>query len=780
MNRIFKYIFASALLIASLSGVANAQMSDAEKAKAQKSIEVDKWTTPGPVEGSYYLNLETFVTGYTSNVTTVTTTTTSTPLDIVLLLDVSGSMEYGMNTTSAVSKPNRRIDALQTAVGNFITTIKKDAVDNNVDHRISLIKFASPYLPDGTYTTLPATITGGTVVCQSNQATTSTKLLDQTKTYYIVHNNAVVEVRFRGNANGGGTTRWRYQDGTNWTRVDEHNPVTPVYSVAPTVVPSTTQMNVVEGNDNVPSGTPNIEGHTHVGRNATQIVKDFRSVKTAETELKNAVNALYPNGATAADYGMTLANFVLQPERQGGVRPESLKIFILFTDGDPTYWTEFSTTVANSVISSTKTLKDSGVKVYVVSTIQSVKDGTDTDKYLKYASSDYPEAISLTSAGSAIKEPKFSINTNSASELDKVFQRISEDSKQEAANSNAGYTEATTENNVTVKDIVTSNFVLPADAKGDMDLSKIEIYTAKSTGVTRVDNFDYQNYAYKENGYTWAKPELSTLEPAAVKDADTGKTTVSVPGFNFSEYWVGWQDDYLNGSRVDDNCSLHDGYKLIIKILVEPNPNSIGGEVPTNDPASGLYITKNGVEENLEAYPQPDKVLVPMDLNIVMNGIKDRGDKNLYKPGETAIFKITDYAGKSWTVAVTANESGVGTASIKVPFYNDATKDTYKVEEMPEWSYRFNSKADPTIVGNPANSTSISKQLTVENHTFYFVATDTDPLTDGAGNEILDEDGKNSVVSRDFQKFFYDESSKNNVFNSSANPTGTSTTSRKN
>jgi len=759
MNRIFKYIFASALLIASLSGVANAQMSDAEKAKAQKSIEVDKWTTPGPVDGSYYLNLETFITGYTSNVTTYETTTISTPLDIVLLLDMSGSMNDSMTGIQNSSK--ERINALKTAVDNFITTIKNDATTNNVDHRISLIQFNSQSYPNGSTHQVVVTPAVETSYTASN-----TSGMNTSTTYYVLVNGSYCQVKYcdsQGRTNGNNRS-WRYNSSRNtWTTLSNLGN-SMIYSSTPVTT------NVL---DTI------VEGYT---KGQTQVVKNFRSVQTSETELKSALQSMQADGSTYVNYGINLAKLVFEK----GQRSESLKLLVLFTDGVPGQYrgiSNFNSTVANETIATSKILKENGVIVYTVGTIN-MDGATTTEKanvnnYMSYTSSNYPNAQNLSNPGTPAADQKYYANTTDASVLNNVFQTISKETAQEAANANAGYTEATTENNVTVKDIVTSNFVIPADAKGDIDLSKIEIYTAKSTGVTRADNFDYQNYAYNENGYTWAEPELSTLEPAAVKDADTGKTTVSVPGFNFSENWVGWQDKYDGGSRVEAECSLHDGYKLIIKILVEPNPNSIGGEVPTNDPASGLYITKDGVEENLESYPQPDKVLVPMDLNIVMNGIKDRGDKNLYKPGETAIFKITDYAGQSWTVAVTANESGVGTASIKVPFYNDATKDTYKVEEMPEWSYRFNSKADPTIVGNPENSTSISKQLTVENHTFYFVATDTDPLTDGAGNEILDEDGKNSVVSRDFQKFFYDESSKNNVFNSSANPTGTSTTSRK-
>ena len=79
--------------------------------------------TPGD-NGKATIDMEAYVTG------TVTSTTQSTPLDIVLVLDQSGSME-GSN-----------LQGLKTAATKFINTITEDANRHKVNHRIAVVGFA--------------------------------------------------------------------------------------------------------------------------------------------------------------------------------------------------------------------------------------------------------------------------------------------------------------------------------------------------------------------------------------------------------------------------------------------------------------------------------------------------------------------------------------------------------------------------------------------------------------------------------------------------------------
>ena len=97
-------------------------------------VKVIKTATPKEDgNGEATIDMEAYVTG------TVTSTTQSTPLDIVLVLDQSGSMA------------GDRLERLKTAVTNFINTITADATKHNVDHRIAVVGFAGGEYHINTY-----------------------------------------------------------------------------------------------------------------------------------------------------------------------------------------------------------------------------------------------------------------------------------------------------------------------------------------------------------------------------------------------------------------------------------------------------------------------------------------------------------------------------------------------------------------------------------------------------------------------------------------------------
>ena len=90
-------------------------------------VKVIKTATPEKDgNGKATIDMEAYVTGK------VTTSTQSTPLDIVLVLDQSGSMAIG-----------GKLGKLKTAATNFINTIVADATEHKVDHRIAVVGFAS-------------------------------------------------------------------------------------------------------------------------------------------------------------------------------------------------------------------------------------------------------------------------------------------------------------------------------------------------------------------------------------------------------------------------------------------------------------------------------------------------------------------------------------------------------------------------------------------------------------------------------------------------------------
>lgn len=88
------------------------------------SVVVDKKATLED-DGTYTIELSAYATGTTTTVTEKS----GVPLDIVLVLDQSGSMESNLSD-------------LKKAVTNFINTITDNAEEYDVDHRIAVVGFA--------------------------------------------------------------------------------------------------------------------------------------------------------------------------------------------------------------------------------------------------------------------------------------------------------------------------------------------------------------------------------------------------------------------------------------------------------------------------------------------------------------------------------------------------------------------------------------------------------------------------------------------------------------
>ena len=97
---------------------------------SSNGITVNKYlSTDG--HGNYFLTME----AYASN--KVSTTTETTPLDIVLVLDVSGSMDDNINRND-----EKKLTALKNAVNSFIDSVTESAVETEANHQIGIVTFA--------------------------------------------------------------------------------------------------------------------------------------------------------------------------------------------------------------------------------------------------------------------------------------------------------------------------------------------------------------------------------------------------------------------------------------------------------------------------------------------------------------------------------------------------------------------------------------------------------------------------------------------------------------
>ena len=124
---------------------------------APDGVVLNKNVVPGTSPNTYTINLEAFVTGQT---TTITTTET-TPTDIILVLDFSDSMvkDEDGNIAANTGKPTR-ISMLSEAVNKFIDVVddmNKDIPEGANKHRLGIVNFGTTIKKVSDLTSTPST-----------------------------------------------------------------------------------------------------------------------------------------------------------------------------------------------------------------------------------------------------------------------------------------------------------------------------------------------------------------------------------------------------------------------------------------------------------------------------------------------------------------------------------------------------------------------------------------------------------------------------------------------
>ena len=383
-----------------------------------------------------------------------------------------------------------KMEALQTSVGLFVDIIANDANTYNVDHRISIVKYAgNRFYGANTETEDPATATGASSLTEGNN----------------MYNN----------------NRYNY----------------------------------------------------------TEVLIHRRDPRTDATYIKNQVNAMQPGGATSADFGMYKARYVLAsiPAEEF---EERNKVVVMFTDGSPTHSNGFVTSVANSTINYAHDLKNSctvngtnydfNATVFSVGVFDVETDNIKT--YMERVSSNYPEATSMTNTCTQASTDYY-FKAESAGGLSDIFEAIAGASGAMSLPASA-----------IVQDMVSPNFQLPTGATGT-----VIAYAPKCTGYDETTG-DYSWESLNDAGTL----EIGTItvDGEQVSGVVTGGgenklptnfvtvngKTIQMSGFNFSYHWCGYVEDPETHQNV-----IH-GRKIVIKIPVVVNEGTWGDGIQTNDP----------------------------------------------------------------------------------------------------------------------------------------------------------------------------------------------------
>lgn len=181
-------------------------------------------------------------------------------------------------------------------------------------------------------------------------------------------------------------------------------------------------------------------------QNFTQTVSEYKAYTNKDKkeleELKGKVNALNPAGTTAADYAMQHAKTLVEQSKNNASRKNVKRIVIFFTDGEPTHESEFNDKVANDAITSAKEIIKSGADIYTIGVFKDA-DASITghtgggswsakekfNAYMHGMSSNYPAAETYKKLGTRAKnssgeETQYYKAATDAADLNSIFTEI--------------------------------------------------------------------------------------------------------------------------------------------------------------------------------------------------------------------------------------------------------------------------------------------------------------------------------------------------------------------
>ena len=246
--------------------------------------------------------------------------------------------------------------------------------------------------------------------------------------------------------------------------------------------------------------------------NYSQIVRNLTSVNGNASALKSDIVAINAGGATSADYGMEHAQTIIN-----SITRESNRVVIMFTDGEPNHGSGFDEKVANSTIGTSKSIKAAGASVYTIGVLGDADDtvpmpsnASDLNKYMHYVSSNFKNANSLTDGGTATYPEdgsSFYLSAGNANEISGIFKQISDNIQSGGASITLGST-------TKVKDVISPYFTMPTDT------SSISVSTAKYLG-------------YESDKTTRKFANADPLSNAAI-EIDPKTREISVSNFDFS------------------------------------------------------------------------------------------------------------------------------------------------------------------------------------------------------------------------------------------------------
>ena len=255
------------------------------------------------------------------------------------------------------------------------------------------------------------------------------------------------------------------------------------------------------------------------------------------TQVKSAVSGLQAGGDTYPATGLNMANSIFADNPISGDGQRG-RVVIMFTDGYPAEngTDNINYTLCDNAIASAQTSKGTyGATVYTVGIFSGANPNSNIDtsfdygnrqdaakqlvaanRYMHYTSSNFQNAQSLQNGGEK-SSSNYYLAASDADGLNNVFSSIS---------STIGGSDATLTDTATMVDVISKYFQLPENCQ-----DSLKAYTVPFTGTDASGN---RQWGANQTDYT-----------TSIK-VDGSK--VSIAGFNYSDNWVGFHTE--NGTQT--------------------------------------------------------------------------------------------------------------------------------------------------------------------------------------------------------------------------------------
>lgn len=340
-----------------------------------------------------------------------------------------------------------------------------------------------------------------------------------------------------------------------------------------------------------------------------QSVLQDMTTQAGQTMVTNAINALAASGSTRTDLGLDMAREIFKNNAAEAGRK---RIVVVLTDGAPTDNSGFETDVARNAITIADELKGDSYNATVYgiglfygadATLSGTEPNDDLD-----ASGNDSELVQacnwfmqkLSSNNGTAQSPSYYLSAHTEEALSEIFSKIAD---QVSGGADSKLTATTV-----IKDVISPQFQLPVGA----DENSISVKSYAFTGM------DGEKYTFSET------PNEGKAATASIGEDGS----ISVSGFDFSENWCGID-------KKNDKETNH-GNKLVISFNVKAKDTFLGGNDVNTNTYAKIYKNADDAKNDAQVveFNKPTVNVPIKDVTVTAD------DKDVYLLGSLTAEQI--------------------------------------------------------------------------------------------------------------------------------------------